>query len=129
MIRKISLWFMSLFYMMAGIRHFTSPGFYLQIMPPYLPWHLPLVYISGALEFLLGAALLAPQWRRNAAYGIIALLIAVFPANLYMYQVGGAGLEPRSAVLFWRLPLQAVLILWAYSLRNAIKLAPSVYLR
>src|SRR5207248_11723419 len=83
-------------------------------VPPYLPWPLALVIISGLAEMGLGALLLAPRWSALAAWGLIALLIAVFPANLHM------ALHPwlypwASAALLWlRLPLQALLIAWAY---------------
>ena len=74
----------AVFFVVAGINHFVNPAFFLKIMPPYLPWHLPLVYISGVLEIVLGGLLLWPSWSRLAAWGLIALLIAVFPANLHM---------------------------------------------
>ena len=98
----------------AGLNHFRSADFYLRMMPPYLPWHLELVYISGIAEILLGILLLVRRTSAIAAWGIIALLIAVFPANLQM------ALEPDQfpnipeMALWLRLPLQAVLIAWAY---------------
>jgi uncharacterized membrane protein len=104
----------AVFYIGAGILHFTNTGFYLKIVPPYIPDHLAMVYISGAAEIAGGVGLLVPFVRRPAAWGLVALLIAVFPANLYMamdhVQVGS---NPLPQVLAWgRLPLQAVLILW-----------------
>ena len=69
----------------AGTLHFIKPDFYLKIMPPYLPLHLELVYLSGFFEIALGVLLLVPRLSRFAAWGIIALLIAVFPANIYVY--------------------------------------------
>lgn len=98
----------------AGLNHFLSADFYLRMMPPYLPWHLELVYISGIAEILLGILLLVRRTLAIAAWGIIALLIAVFPANLQM------ALEPSQfpnipeIALWLRLPFQAVLIAWAY---------------
>ncbi len=102
------------FFIGAGLNHFINPGFYLDIMPPYLPWHLPLVYASGVAEAALGTLLLFRRWSKIAAWGLIALLIAVFPANLHMAL--NAELYPQfSPILLWlRLPLQALLIAWAY---------------
>jgi uncharacterized membrane protein len=86
-------------------------------MPDYIPqgWHWPAVWISGVAEIGLGALLLVPATQRLAAYGLIALLIAVFPANIYAYQHSREifpGLDP--ALHFWRLPLQGVLIACAW---------------
>jgi uncharacterized membrane protein len=107
-------WLMGLFYVLAGINHFVQPGLYMKIMPPYLPWHLPLVHLSGLAEIVLGALLLIPRFTVLAAWGLIALLIAVFPANLQMAL--HPDLYPRipPAALWIRLPLQGVLIAWAY---------------
>src|ERR1022692_975836 len=85
-IRTISKWLLALFMVGAGTMHFIMPDFYLKIMPPYLPLHLELVYLSGFFEIALGVLLLVPRFSRFAAWGIIALLIAVFPANIYVYQ-------------------------------------------
>ena len=98
----------------AGVNHFVDTPFYLSIMPPYMPWPYDLVIVSGVAEIMLGIALLIPKFSRLAAWGIIALLIAVFPANIHM--VTHAELYPTIPVIFlWlRLPLQALLVLWAY---------------
>ena len=108
------------FFIGAGLNHFINTDFYLRIMPPYLPWHLPLVYASGVAETALGALLLFRRWSTIAAWGLIVLLIAVFPANVHMAL--NAELYPQfSPILLWlRLPLQAVLIAWAwrYTRRN-----------
>lgn len=83
-------------------------------MPPYLPWHLALVYISGVAEIGLGALLLFEQWSVLAAWGLMALLIAVFPANIHM-ALHPALFSWASPINLWlRLPLQGVLIAWAY---------------
>jgi uncharacterized membrane protein len=84
------------------------------MMPDYLPAHSFLVQISGVFEIALGALLLIPKFTRIAAFGIIALLIAVFPANIYMAQHPELFPEFSRAALYARLPLQLVLILWAY---------------
>ncbi len=97
----------------AGVMHFINSGFFLKIVPPYLPLRLELVYLSGVCEIALGISLLIPRLSRFAAWGIIALLIAVFPANIYAYQ--HQEIVPATpTVHFLRLLLQGVLILWAY---------------
>ena len=104
---------LAVFMVGAGTTHFVNPDFFLKIMPPYLPWHLPLVYLSGLFEIALGLLLLVPRFSRLAAWGIVALLIAVFPANIYLYQ--HQDLLPASPLVhLLRLPLQAVFTLWAY---------------
>ena len=112
-IKTASQYLLAIFMIGAGVMHFVRPEFYVKIMPPYLPWHLELVFISGVCEAALGALLLVPRTSRWAAWGIIALLIAVFPANNYVYQ--HQELIAASPTLhLLRLPLQAVFILWAY---------------
>ncbi len=112
-IKTISKYLLAIFMIMAGTMHFVNPGFFLKIMPPYLPLHKELVLISGVFEVLLGILLLVPKCSHLAAWGIVALLIAVFPANIYLFQ--NQDLMPASPVVhFLRLPLQGVLILWAY---------------
>jgi uncharacterized membrane protein len=91
----------------------VNPEFYLKIMPPYIPLHLETVYLSGVAEILLGAMLMFSDVQRLAAWGLILLLIAVFPANIYAYQ--HQDLLPAPPLLhLLRLPLQGLLILWAY---------------
>src|SRR5947209_582166 len=75
---------LGILFIAAGTYHFVNPDFYLKIMPPYLPWHLPLVYVSGFFEVLGGVVLLFRPLRRIACWGLIALLTAVFPANVQM---------------------------------------------
>lgn len=112
-LKLASLALLSIFMTGAGVMHFVNPDFYLRIMPDYLPWHLELVYLSGVCEILLGLALWISRLRRIAAWGIIALLIAVFPANVYAYQ--HQELLPAPPWLHvLRLPLQLVFIAWAY---------------
>jgi uncharacterized membrane protein len=112
--RRIALVLASVFYIGAGILHFTKTAFYLKIMPPYIPWHLALVQISGVCEILGGIGLLIPPLRRSAAWGLVALLIAVFPANVYMVtNPVAAGAGSLSPLMLWgRLPLQLVFIVW-----------------
>lgn len=111
---NILLFVMGFAYIVAGANHFRNPEFYLKIMPPYLPAPLALIYISGVAEIALGILVLVPRTRSLAAWGIIALLVAVFPANIYMYHHGGAAYGTKDWVLLARLPLQLLLIYWAY---------------
>lgn len=106
---------MSLFYMGAGANHFFNPAIYEHIMPDWLPWPAELVFFSGVAEVLLGAMLLVPRYRRWAAWGIIALLIAVFPANVNMYQHPELLPNLPEEMLLMRLPVQALFIYWAYT--------------
>jgi len=101
-------------FIVAGANHFINTGFYVGIMPPYLPWHLELVYASGFAEVALGALLLIQRWAVWAAWGLIALLVAVFPANVHMAM--HAELYPSLPAwgLWLRLPLQGLLIAWAW---------------
>jgi uncharacterized membrane protein len=106
--------FAAIFYVVAGTLHFIKPDAYLKIVPPYIPWHVALVRLSGGFEILGGLGLLVPQTRRAAAWGLVALLIAVFPANIYMatnpIDAGAASIAP---VLRWgRLPVQLLLALF-----------------
>jgi len=114
LIKTISLYVMSLLYVAAGVMHFVKPESYVRIMPPYLPAHLALVYISGIAEILVGLGLMVPATSTLAAWGVIALLIAVFPANIYMAQQGGAAFGLPEWAVIVRLPLQLVLIAWAW---------------
>ena len=116
-IKTVSLYVMAAFYAFAGFNHFRAPEFYLPIMPPYLPWHEQLVFLSGVAEVIIGVALLIPRTRVLAAWAAIALLVAVFPANIHMAVADvPVGDPPQSAgALRWvRLPLQFVLMAWAW---------------
>jgi uncharacterized membrane protein len=106
------LYLMSGLYVLAGISHFAKPKMYLRIIPPYLPYPKLLNIIAGACEILLGIGLLCPDTRSFSAFGLILLLLAVFPANIYMLQKGAKGIPQW--VLILRLPLQFLLIAWAY---------------
>jgi uncharacterized membrane protein len=112
--KQISRYLYGIAFMAAGANHFLSTPFYVSIMPPYLPWHEALVYGSGLAEIGLGTLLLIERWSRLAAWGLIFLLVAVFPANLHM-AMHPEQYEWASSLMLWlRLPLQGFLILWAY---------------
>jgi uncharacterized membrane protein len=111
--QQIGLYLMSLLYTAAGINHFIKPKFYLAIMPPYIPAHELMVFLSGIAELVLGIGLLFPPTRAFAAWGIILLLVAVLPANVYM--ITSDKFTKISAWILWlRLPLQFLLMWWAY---------------
>jgi uncharacterized membrane protein len=116
-------------FLVAGVGHFASPLFFEQIVPPYLPYPRELVLISGVFEIALGVFLLVPRTSRLAAWGLIALLIAVFPANFYMYQHPELFPSLPKTGLLIRLPIQGLLILWAfaYTRRSSkVRLDPEV---
>lgn len=108
------LWLLAIFFVGGGVNHFLSANFYLKMMPPYIPWHQAMVAISGVAEIVLGVMALIPRTRRLAGWGLIALLIAVFPANVYMYQHPELFPNIPSRTLLFRLPFQAVFIAWAW---------------
>jgi len=114
-------WLLGVFYLAAGLNHFRDPGFYAPMMPPALPAPDALVGLSGAAEIGLGLAALVlghvATLRRAIAWGVIALLVAVFPANLHIafanVPLGGA--REGAGILNWvRLPFQALLVAWAW---------------
>ena len=113
-IRLFSIIIMSIFYVSVGVNHFTIPEWFLQIVPPWLPYKLELVYISGFLEIIFGVMLLIPATRFYAAWGLILLLIAVYPANIYLAQTNGAAMNTTPLVAWGRLPFQFVFIALAY---------------
>ena len=117
--KRVALLLLAAFFVAAGVAHFASPDFFVAIVPPYLPAHLELVYLSGVFEILGGVAVLVPRVRAAAGWGLILLLLAVFPANIHMAlnpeQVRGLDLNrvPRWA-LWARLPLQPLCALWVW---------------
>jgi uncharacterized membrane protein len=111
---RFFLYLMALLYIGAGINHFVHPDPYVRIMPPYIPYHRAMVLISGVLEMGLGLLLLPAVTRPYAAWGIIALLIAVFTANIQMALDYHRQDNPRLWVAIARLPLQIPLIWWAW---------------
>jgi uncharacterized membrane protein len=115
--KRYSLWVMAAFYCFAGVNHLLNPEFYLAIMPPGLPAPEWLNVASGLAEIVLGVYILEPRTRVLAAWGIIALLVAVFPANVYVAteNVGADGPGTGSMLANWiRLPFQLVFVLWAW---------------
>lgn len=107
---------MSIMYVFIGIRHFTDPQYFLDIVPPQLPSKLFLVYLTGLIEVVGGAAILAQKTRKAGAYLLIFLLISVFPANIYLYlsetPQNLLGISKTDALI--RMPFQIPLILLAF---------------
>jgi uncharacterized membrane protein len=114
MLRAAFKFLFALGFIGAGCNHFLHGRFYERLIPPYLPFPLALVYISGVCEAALGALLLT-RWQPFAAWSLIALLIAVFPANLQMALHPELYPEFPRALLWARLPFQGVFVAWAYA--------------
>ena len=113
-LKLVLQWLLGLLFLAAGANHFRVPDFYVRLVPPYLPWPRQLVYLSGVCEIVLGGLLLVPRCSHYAAWGLIALLVAVFPANLHMALNPDLYPEFGRVALWLRLPLQGVLIAWAF---------------
>lgn len=112
--RRIGLISLSVFFTVAGVNHFVNPEFYVNIMPPYLPAHLELVYLSGLFEILGGLGVLVARVRVLAGWGLILLLLAVYPANIHMALHPEQFPDMSPMALHARLPLQLLFIAWAY---------------
>ena len=113
-IKYFSMIVMGVFYISIGVSHFTSPIWYVQIVPPYLPYKLELVYISGLFEILFGGMLFFKKTRFLAGWGLILLLIAVYPANIYLAQTNGAAMNTTPLIAWGRLPVQFIFVGLAY---------------
>ena len=113
-IKTLSIILMTLFYIMAGTNHFINPDWYVRIVPPILPFKTAIVYISGILEIILGSLLIFPKTRFIAGWGLIILLVAVYPANIYVALTNGEAMDITPLIAWGRLPFQFVLIGLAY---------------
>jgi uncharacterized membrane protein len=113
MASRLSCCLVAALFVGAGLLHFLYPAPYLRIMPPVLPAPRLLVALSGAAEVAGGLGLQLPATRRAAAWGLLALLVAVFPANVYMLQIH-AQLHIPAWVAWARLPLQPLLMWWVW---------------
>lgn len=109
-------WLLAAFFVGAGTYHFIKPAPYLAMMPADLPWPEGLVAVSGLAEIAGGVGLLLPwpRLRTAAGWGLIALLLAVFPANLNVARHGWPGVNLPVWALWARLPFQLVFIVWVY---------------
>ncbi|MCR4315501.1 MAG: DoxX family protein [Planctomycetes bacterium] len=122
MFRLVNCYVLGALFVLAGANHFYNPDFYLPMMPPYLPLHLELVYISGVFEILGGIGLMVPKTRTFAMWGLLALLVAVFPANVQMYIDADKWSDKLSETgLIIRLLFQPVVMLWVYWAARPIK--------
>jgi uncharacterized membrane protein len=112
--QRFNLVVAAILFVVAGTLHFVKAQAYMKIMPPYIPWHLAMVRLSGVAEIAGGLGLLVPGTRRAATWGLIALLILIFPANIYMAtNPTEAGADSIAPIFRWgRLPLQLLLIVW-----------------
>ncbi|MDB6072313.1 MAG: DoxX family protein [Verrucomicrobiales bacterium] len=115
-LRFLSVGLLAVFFIVAGINHFRDPAVYLGMMPKWLPWPDKLQLLAGAAEVAGGLGVLIPAVRRWAAWGLLLLLVAVFPANLQVALHGwpGAPFAVSPWILWARLPLQAVLMAWVW---------------
>lgn len=114
MVRTGFKWLFGALFTLAGLNHFLDTAFYVSIMPPYLPWPVELVYASGAAEVLIGVSLFFRRIERLAAWGAIALIVAVTPVHVHMVMHPALYPQFSEALLWARLPLQVLLIAWAY---------------
>ena len=123
--KKLVMFGLAAFFINVGVDHFVNPDFYLNIMPPSFPLHAEAVYISGFFEVVGGISLLIPRLRKIAGWGLVALLIAVYPANIYMAITPQAFPDIPVTLLYVRLAFQFVFFYWAYSVtRPAYNPAP-----
>ena len=120
----VGLYLCALLYIAAGVNHFVNAQMYLRTMPPYLPAHEALVALSGIIEIVLGVALVLRPKTRLRVWGIVLLLIAVFPANIQTYLNMKATADPRRTFALVRLPLQLPLIAWAWAYTRSIPQRP-----
>ncbi len=121
-IKRLLKYLLAIAFVLAGINHFLNPAFYLRMMPPVLPAPLFLIYLSGFFQIALGILLLIPKFTLPAAWGMCALLIAVYPANIYMAMNAELFSEFSPAMIRLRLPLQFIIIAWAYWFTRPLKL-------
>ena len=113
-IKPFSIIIMSLFYIIAGINHFINPVWYVRIVPPILPFKIVIVYITGILEIILGSLLFFPNTRFIAGWGLVILLVAIYPANIYVALTNGEAMDTTPIIAWGRLPFQFALITLAY---------------
>ena len=115
--KRVMMYLLATGMVAIGVSHISTPQPFVDIVPAFLPYRLGLVYISGAAEIAGGVGLLVPATRRQAAWGLVALYVAVFPANINMAvnSITPSGSEPIPTEALWlRLPLQFVFITWAW---------------
>lgn len=114
-VKVLSLLCLSLFFCFIGFDHFLNPNFYLNIMPQEWPLKLEAVYISGLFEIIGGMSILYFKLRKIAGWGLITLLIAVYPANIHMAVNYHLFPDISIGMLYFRLVLQFVFLYWVFS--------------
>ena len=107
--RKISLYLLVIFYVLAGLNHFRAPEFYYPLIPPYLPFPKTINIVSGILEVVLGLAILHKSYRNDAAHALILLLILFIPSHIYFIQIGGC-IESGLCIPLWVAWFRLILI-------------------
>lgn len=112
--KNISAYIIGVAFILAGANHFFNPAFYMRMMPPALPAHELLNSLSGIAEIILGIMMLIPKTKIIAAWGLIILLIAVYPANIYMAMEAGKSIDVNPVVAYIRLPFQFLFIWMVY---------------
>ncbi len=114
--KSITVYILSILYIIIGVKHFLNPDFFIAIMPPFIPFHKACVFISGFFEILFGILILFKNTRHIGAWGIITLLIIVFPANIYLYlsEIPREALNISKTQALIRMPFQIPLIIIAY---------------
>jgi uncharacterized membrane protein len=114
--RFLLRWLATVAFVAVGVAHFVFEDFFLSIMPPWIPYHRACVLVSGVAEIAGGLGLILERTRRAAAWGLLALLIAVFPANLWMAftETCPRGLECTPLSLWLRLPFQLIFAVWIW---------------
>jgi len=113
-LRQSGLLFLILMFLLAGVNHFNNPNFYVSIMPPYLPLHSELAFIAGFFEIIGALGLLFSSTRKISGYGLLFLLILIFPANVHMAVHPEYFPQYSALSIYLRLPLQFIFIAWVY---------------
>ena len=124
--RITSLLCLSIFFCFIGFDHFISPTFYLNIMPQQWPLKLEAIYISGLFEIIGGICILFSRLRKFAGWGLIALLIAVYPANIHMVVNHHLFPDISLVMLYFRLALQFVFVYWVFSVTLSKRNGPDL---
>ena len=115
-IKELTILLISILYITVGLNHFIKPNFFLEIVPPIIPFKLEVVFISGFFEIILGILILFKKTRKLASLLIIVLLVSVFPANIYLYisETPRLSLNITKSQALFRMPFQLSLIIISY---------------
>ncbi|MGV6829908.1 MAG: DoxX family protein [Flavobacteriales bacterium] len=105
---------LAILFLLAGFNHFRKPKLYQRVMPNYIPYKSSMVLLTGILEMIFGFMLITNESQHIGAWGIIILLILFIPVHLFMLQNEQASLKLPKWVLVLRLPLQLVIMYWAF---------------